>query len=148
MRQPEYTWDEEFGVASCTIFYKDMEFYGHAACHPDDEDMMSRLVGQTIAEMRATIWYLCHVRDNELRPQLQSLYQLYYSMKHSKKFNKKSYEAKMLYRQIHSLENNLNTVKQDIAELKQKLTNYIEQKDLDHKAIKEFRAKKQLVENN
>jgi hypothetical protein len=82
MRKPEYTWDEECGVASCTIFYKDMEFYGQAACHPDDEDMMSRLVGQTIADMRATIWYLRHVRDNELRPQLQSLYQLYYSMKH------------------------------------------------------------------
>ena len=148
MRQPKYDWDEEFGVASCTIFYKDMEFYGQAACHPNDEDMMSRLVGQTIAEMRATIWYLRHVRDNELRPQLQALYQLYYNMKHSKKFNPKSYEAKMLYKQIQLIEKNLDIVKMDIKELYQNLTNYIEQKDLDHQIIKKFREKKQMVENN
>lgn len=148
MKQPVYTWDEELGVATCTIFYKDIEFYGQAICHPDDKDMMSRLVGQTIADMRATLWYLRHVRDNELRPQLQVLYQLYYSMKHSKNFNPKSYEAKMLYKQIHFIEKNLSIVKEDIAELYLRLSNYIEQKDIDHKLIKEFRAKKQMVETN
>jgi hypothetical protein len=146
--KPQYLWSEENGTAFCTIFYKNYTFTGEAQCHPDDRDMMSKLTGQSIAEARAALKYLRFIRDCELRPQLKSLYQLYYSMKHSNKFTPRGYEAKMLYKQIRLIENNLNIVKMDIKELYQKLTNYIEQKDLDHQMIKEFRAKKKLVENN
>ena len=148
MKKPEYTWDPGLGFASCTLYYKNLEFYGSAHCHRDDEDMMSKLTGQTIAEARATIQYLAHIRDNEVRPQLKSLYQLYYSMKHSSKFNPKSYESIMLYRQIHHLEKDLDAVNKEIANIKQMLKEYIEQKEKDHQKIREYHSKKQLDENN
>ena len=67
----EYDWSPEFGWATCTIYDHDTKFYGAAKCHPDDEDMKNRLAGQNIAEARASIQYLKHIRDNELRPQLK-----------------------------------------------------------------------------
>lgn len=148
MKKPEYTWNPELGIAGCTIYYKDIEFYGSAVCHPDDEDMMSKLTGQIIAEARATIAYLVHIRDNEIRPQLKALYQLYYSMKHSKNFTPRSYEAIMLYKQIHHLENDLTEIKLEIANIKKNLKEYIEQKDKDHKAIRSFQQKKLSAEDN
>ena len=74
-KQPEYTWSERYGTATCTLFYKNYEFTGVANCHPDDKDMMSKLTGQTIAEYRATLKYLRFIRDCELQPQLKSLKQ-------------------------------------------------------------------------
>ena len=103
-KQPEYFWNEEHGIASASIYYKNYTFTGKAYCHPEDRDMMSKLTGQTIAEMRATIKYLKFVRDCELQPQLKALKQLYYSMNYSKHFDPKSYEAKMLYKQMNILQ--------------------------------------------
>lgn len=129
MKQPTYIWKPEIGYAGCIIHYNDLEFYGDAICHPDDEDMMSRLTGQKIADARATIQLLSHIRDFELRPQLKILKQLFFSMKHSKQFNKKSYEARMLYRQIRSLENDIATIKKEIADIKQELKKYLSDKE-------------------
>lgn len=136
-KQPEYFWSERYGTASCTLFYKQYEFTGIANCHPDDQDMMSKLTGQIIAEMRATIKYLQFIRDCELRPQLKSLYQLYYSMNHSKYFDPKSYEAKMLYRQISMLKEDLTNIKIEIANIRRSLREYINQKEKDHQKIRE-----------
>ena len=102
--------------------------------------MMSKLTGQTIAEFRATLQYLRHIRDNELQPQLKSLYQLYYSMNRSSKFNPKSYEAKMLYSQIQNLENDLVAIKENIATLSQDLKRYINDKEKSHQLIRNRRA--------
>lgn len=148
-KQPEYTWSERYGTATCTLFYKNYEFTGIANCHPEDKDMMSKLTGQTIAEFRATIKYLRFVRDCELRPQLKSLYQLYYSINRSKNYNKKSYEAKMLYRQIRFLKEDIAVVSEEIDNLKQSLKEYITLKEKDHQQIRAFHAKhQQLDENN
>jgi hypothetical protein len=140
MRQPEYDWNEELGVATCTIFYKDIEFYGQAACHEDDEDMMSELTGLKIAEARATVRYLQHIRDNELQPQLQALYQLYYSMKHSKHFDTKSYPAKMLYHQINSLETQLKETRAQIKALRQGIHDFIQDKEEFAKLVRKKRS--------
>ena len=148
MKQPEYTWDAEYGIATCTIFYNNKTFTGTANCHPEDTDVMSRLTGQIIAETRATISYLSHIRDNELRPQLNSLLQLYYSMNRSKNFNPKSYEAKMLYRQITLIKNDLEAIKEEITNIKQNLKDYINQKELSYKKIREVISKRDLAEYN
>ena len=103
---------------------------------------MSEHTGQFIAEMRASIKVLTHIRDNELRPQLKALYQLYYSMKHSKQFNSKSYESIMLYKHIHSLENDLDTTRKKLAELKQGLKDYIDGKEKLYQRIRKKRAVK------
>ena len=148
MKKPEYLWQPELGIAYCTIYYKDLEFCGMAVCHPDDNDMKSKLTGETIAEARAFISYLLHIRDYEIRPQLKALYQLYYSMKHSSQFTPRSYEAIMLYKQIHNLENDLANIKTEIANTKTFLKEYIAQKEKDHATIREYHKKKISDENN
>ena len=147
-KQPQYFWSKDTGIALATIFYKQYEFTGEAQCHPDDQDMMSKLTGQTIAEYRATIKYLQFVRDCELQPRLKALKQLYYSMNHSKYFDPKSYEVKMLYRQINILKEDLKENKYLIDLTRANLKTYIATKERDHKQLREFIKKRDLAKDN
>ena len=97
-KKPQFMWDEKTGVAVCILQGEYGTFSGEASCHPDDQDMMSEKVGCEIAYSRAMIESLLHIKNNIIKPSLGSLKQLQYSMKHSKKFNPKSYETKMLWR--------------------------------------------------
>ena len=144
----KYNWDLETYSATCTITHNGLEFVGKANCHPEDRDLASTLTGEIIAEARATLLVLRHIRDNELKPQLKSLKQLYYSIKHSKKYNPKSYESYMLYRQIRLLEDELADIKEEIKYIKQELRDYIDLKEKGHQMIREHRARKELAENN
>jgi len=148
IKEPKYYWVEETGEALCEIEYKDRVFIGGASCHPDDRDMMSRLTGTTIAEWRALIKCYTFIRDAEIKPQLKILKQLYHSMDKSKHFNPKSYESIMLFRQIHLLEKDLAGIKQELANAKQNLIEYIQQKEKDHIKIREFQNKKALDDTN
>ena len=147
-KQPEYFWSEENGTAFCTIYYNKYSFMGEAQCHPHDRDMISKLTGQTIAEMRATIKYLRFIRDCELQPQLKALKQLYYSINHSKYFDPKSYEATMLYRQINHLTEDLKENKYLIDLTKSQLEAYLITKERDHQRLREFFKNKKLAEDN
>lgn len=98
MNTPKFKWYGEIGKAICQLHTKYGVFGGTASCHPDDKDMMSEKVGCEIAYSRAAINSLKYERDCIIKPSLKALRQLYFSMKHSKKFNPKSYEAKMLWR--------------------------------------------------
>lgn len=140
----EYIWNEGMGLAECKVYYKDLVFCGDAWCHPEDEDMKSKLTGLTIAEIRATIQVLQHIKNNEVRPQLDVLLQLYNTMKNSKRFNKKSYEMSMIFRRINALKNELDATKKEIAILSKNLRDYIAKKENDHQVI---RAKRLLAEN-
>lgn len=149
MQNIHFDWDEKTGTCGCTLKYKDKCFIGFALCHPDDIDMKNKLMGQIIAEGRATARCLQHIRDNELKPQLRALKQLYYSMNKSKHFNPKSYENIMLYRQIRFLENDLIAIKEELARIKQNIKEYISQKENDHKLIRKYLKKKAtLVEKD
>ena len=129
MIKVDSTWNKEDGLASTIIKYNNKEFIGIALCHPDDEDFKSSWTGTAISEFRAYIAYLKHVRDNELRPHLKCLCQLYYSMNRSKKFNPRGYEAKTLYRAIKRTEKDLKAVQQEIENIKNDLKNYIDNKE-------------------
>ena len=96
MENTKITWDNETKEATCTLYLNNgLSFVGKAKCHPDDEDMVTEKVGCEIALRRATI-LLLKSRKIELQGGYNALHQLYYSMKHSKKFNPKSYENIML----------------------------------------------------
>lgn len=114
----KFNWEEDLGYAQCYIYYKNQVFEGDALCHKDDIEHKSRTVGESLAQFRATRDYLAWVRDNEVLPQLKALNQLYYSMKHSTQFNPKSYEAKMLFRQIRQKEEDIKSIKQLITDLR------------------------------
>ena len=91
--------------------------------------MKSEKTGMFIAEERATIGYLKAIRDNELKPQMKALKQLYYSINKSKHYNPKSYESRTLNRQIKMLEADYNYVRAMIKEHQRDLAKYIDEKE-------------------
>jgi len=109
---------------------------GTAMCHEDDVDMMSWRTGEEIAFKRAKMDALRIHRDCDLKPQLAALKQLYYSMKHSSKFNPNSYENRMLQRQIRAIEFELTTIKEMLVYEHQNLRDYIKGKDKLYQKIR------------
>lgn len=135
------SWDEKSGVALFTIQYKNECFTGTATCCEEDKEFKSEIFGEALAEIRATRKYFAFIRDNEKIPELKALNQLYYSMKHSSQFNPKSYEAKMLFRQIKQREEDLKIIKfliQDLRDQEAMLKRSLER-------TKEHRKKKEPV---
>lgn len=102
-------------------------------------DMMSEKVGCEIACSRALIDSLIYERDCVIKPSLKALRQLYYSMKHSKNFNPKSYEAKMLWSQIRNWEIDLTMVCNMIATERKMLNDYIHTKEALYQNIRKQR---------
>lgn len=131
-------YDEESRITYCYITdEKERMYIGIAMCHEDDIDMLSWRTGDEIAYRRARMDYLRGQRETELKPRLAALKQLYYSMKHSSNFNPKSYENHMLQRQIRLLEFDLATIKEELANSRKNLKDYINGKDKIYKRIRE-----------
>ena len=146
IKDTKFHWHPEDGVAVCVLTNEQGKvFVGEAFCHPDDLDMLSERTGCEIAFRRARIEYLRATRDNEIKPALRSLKQLYYSMKLSSQFNPNSYENIMLQRHIRSLEFDLTTIKEILVDELQRLREYIKGKD---KVYQKIRLKNSQAENN
>ena len=138
--EPIFSWDEEQGLASCILTDGKQVYTGIAQCHPEDVDMMSEKTGCEIAFKRAKIEALRALRD-ELKIRLSTLKQLYHSMNISHRFNEKSYENKMLQRQIRSINFDLTTTKEIIASEEQNLREYLKNKDEFYVKIRRMRKK-------
>ena len=142
MKQPTFKWDAETGTATYTIWDADGVMHtGTAVCHADDADMMNERTGLEIACRRAQISAykaFKYKTENEL----SALKQLYYSMKHSSKFNPKAYESVMLYRQIRLKEEDLATVKEIITRERLNLKIYIAEKEAFYKQLRILRKRK------
>ena len=80
----------------------------------------------------------CH-KKYCLLPSLKSLQQLKYSMKHSTKFNPKSYENKMLNRQIQLWETDIKNITQMIKQMEQCLKDYINSKEQAYQMFRKYR---------
>ena len=142
--KPIYDWNAEEFSALCTLTDRNEVFYGFATAHPNDQDLANEYTGLHIAENRALIKALQHRKNYVLTPGLKSLKHLYYSMKQSTHFNSKSYEAKMLNRQIQQYEDDIEATKQMIAEIKKHLKEYIEGKDSAYKKTRKRMATQNL----
>lgn len=138
--EPIFSWDEEQGLASCILTDGKQVYTGIAQCHPEDVDMMSEKTGCEIAFKRAKIEALRALRD-ELKIRLSTLKQLYHSMNISHRFNEKSYENKMLQRQIRNINFDLTTTKEIIASEEQNLRKYLKNKDEFYVKIRRMRKK-------
>ena len=136
MNTPKFEWYEEDRQAICKLHTKYGIFTGIASCHPDDEDMMSEKVGCEIAYSRAAIESLKYERDNVIKPSLKALKQLYYSMNRSKRFNPKSYEYKMLKRQIECWEFDLAMIGDMIDTERTWIRDYINTKEALYQNIR------------
>ena len=137
MKQPYFNYEAEHAVCIAT---DDMgrEFKGEAWCAKDDLDFESELTGYTIAEYRAQIAAAKTYR-NDLRIKLSALKQLYYSMKHSSHFNPKSYEAKMLFKQMKRTQEDLDIAIHQLAVLKVELYEFIQDKETFYQKLRKAR---------
>lgn len=137
-RLPEYSYEN--GHAICKVTTPEGQvFKGEAFLHEDDKDFESPLTGQQIAEMRAII-DMYKEETIILKAQLKALNQLYYSMKHSKKFEPKSYENIMLQRQIRLITEDLESTKQQLSVAKLDLHEYLLVKDKIRNKVRKNRA--------
>ena len=134
--RPIFHYDKETGCSTCVIETKYGKFSGTACCHPDDMDMASEKVGCEIAYSRAAIDSLKYERDNVIKPSLKALKQLYYSMNRSKRFNPKSYEYKMLRRQIECWEFDLAVIGDMIDTERTWIRDYINTKEALYQNIR------------
>ena len=139
----EFNFDEENGTTICVMKYDNRDFMGTAVCAPEDMDYHSKKTGQEIAFNRASVEVLKYDKFC-LTQELKGLKSLYYSIKHSKKYNPKSYEAIMLRHQMNMRENDIAQLKVDIKTTQQYIKNYINQKD---KAYKIWRKLKKEQDN-
>ena len=139
-----YKWDPEEGSAIVKIENKDgYIFMGSAHCHPDDKEHMSEHIGLEIAEIRARLNMLRHIRDNETIPALRAMEHVFSNMKTSKQFNPKSYEARMVRRQVNILKGDLAAIKSMISHYK----SYIKELSESAISIKEIKDKIQMDKN-
>ena len=120
-------------------------FTGEAVCHDEDKDMMSEKTGCEIAYHRALVSYLKHLRDNEIKPAVAALKEYYYTMKHSKRHNPKSYESMMLQRKLKEKEADLDSVKIMIENELLFIKNYIDKKEKAYQTIRANRKIKEIV---
>lgn len=136
----DYAFDKESGVTTCEICNKTTGdlWVGAAICHSDDNDMMSEKTGKEIAFRRAEIAAL-QWQKQQLKVELKSLKQLYYSMDRSKKFNPKSYEARMLRRQISQREDDIAGFTEIIEIKKLDLKDFIDSKDEFYQTVRKNR---------
>lgn len=126
----------------CTISDdKGNTFIGKAKCHLQDQEFESEKVGYMIASHRAIIKALKFRINNHLRPTLKVFNSLLDSMKQSKHFNKKSYEAKRIFRTINNLELEIQALKEMIREIEEELKHFLEEKDKFRTRIKALRNK-------
>lgn len=147
MKQPKeqtlFDWDEETGIATCILIDKNnRSFYGKAACHPEDKDMKSEKTGGEIALRRAYISALKFYRDNDVKNTLKEFKRFYYSVINNQQYDPDSFLAKRLFNHIRKLEKELENIKILIKEQQQDLNDYIENKDIFYKQVRNHREKR------
>ena len=132
--QYKHRWNPDTGISICTIEYNGFKFYGYAQCAPEDDPYKSELTGGNISTWRAELKLLKHIKRCETEPKIAALRHVFFTMKHSKQYNSKSYEAKRLFQEYINLLNELEEINAQIKDTEQTITTYIEAKDKISKA--------------
>lgn len=123
MAKWKYSYDS--GHAKATLLLDGREFVGEAHLHPEDAENESQRKGYTLAETRAYIKVLQHHIQNELKPALKALKHLNCCIQQSKNYNPKSYEARMLTRNLRLLDEELQECKSELNILKDQYHAYL-----------------------
>ena len=141
MIEPKYTWDEATRTATCILVKgrDGREYIGTATCHPDDEDMMSKMTGFSIATLRAELEELKDMR-REIEITVKSYAHLYSIMSKSKKFNSESYEARTLRRKLYHAQEDLACMRESILDKRAEIKWYIDEKEKFYTTIRKNRA--------
>ena len=103
-------------------------FTGYAYLHPDDKDIESNYAGCRYAEMRAGIKYMKE-KVKITKYQLQPLKRIYNDLSQKKYYNKNNNGFKMLEKEIYKLEDDIETYKNNIKTLTERLQKAIDSRD-------------------
>lgn len=125
------------GDTWCYLRYKGQQFTGHTRCLPEDEEFWSENVGCFIAETRAGIKRLKHIKK-QLVPTLKTLEDFEKTLKCCKDYNPNSFEAKRLRKEIYIQRKKINEINSIIKDEQDYLTQYIQGKE---KLYQRLRAK-------
>lgn len=128
-KEPDYSWNEELGESTCTLYYNNHEFVGKSKCHEYDNDFKSERTGLHIAYSRAYIQYLKYVRDCEALPRYKALKHLYGTVKESPRFYDTSYAGARIIKELKNAEEELETIRALIKMNIEDLSLYIKEKD-------------------
>lgn len=103
-------------------------FTGYAYLHPDDEYIKSNYAGCRYAEMRAGIKYMKE-KVKITKYQLQPLKRIYNDLSQKKYYNKNNNGFKMLEKEIYKLEDDIETYKNNIKTLTERLQKAINSRE-------------------
>lgn len=140
-----FDWDDDKGLATAIIEYKDKIYVGTAQCHPDDKDFKSMLTGQEIAYRRASIKMLSDIKKSEMMPGLQALKDYLYSINKGQYFDKKNPMVKILYHNINIRQSEVDMVTAMIKNQRNELSEYLKNKD---KLYTQLRAKRARMDKS
>ena len=141
MKKTIYSWDEDTGVATCSIFYQDKEYKGQAICHQEDKDFQSRLIGSDLAYLRACIKLLQGIKQSK-RDELKGVKSVYYSLTPSPRFNPNSFETHMIKQRIEELEEDIEVSKSLIQNLQTQIKKSIDTSDEFYKSVRKDRERR------
>lgn len=139
-KAPFYTYEEETGCATCILEIDGMSFVGVARCHPEDMDMRNHTTGEWIAYMRAAKKAIQH-EIYIAKIKLKAVEDCYSNMISSPKFNKKSYEARMMRKKIYFLREELEDFKHSKRVVEENINDFIKEKDKFYTQLRRLRAK-------
>ena len=129
--KPTYSYDQYSGITTCTLRDKSNNVVtGTAKLHPL-EQVESQRVGEYIATTRAEIKYYKLIRRQEILPKLNTLKHLYACIANtnSKKYNKDSEEAQLVWRQYWIAHAEYHALGDMIESLEMALREYIKARD-------------------
>ena len=133
----KYDWDEETGIATCTITKGSVSYTGIAICHENDKDMKNEKTGCTIATIRAEI--ACYVAErNALAAQSQVLSELILS----NKAHKKDRVFRTIVKKDKDIASKLEQTRIRISILRNDLHELIQKKEALYQKIRSNRLRK------
>lgn len=114
------------GLTVCKLFSEStgMTFYGEARCHEEDKDNYNPMVGEQIATARAHIALLRYCK-NSLKNIAENQKHILDCATHSKKFNPKSNEYRLLKRNFYQTIEDIKTIEEEIKANQDYLKYYI-----------------------
>ncbi len=147
--EPIFNYNEHRGTTICTISDGQNTFIGKAKCHPDDRDCMSEFTGCEIAERRAKIKILQHIKNNQIIPQIQAYEHLISTMLNSKQLNPQSYEFTRIKAEYDNLLAQYAIIKEKIKNSQNKLKEYLTNREKVNKFIrlKKTKEKEKLFQD-
>lgn len=130
----ESVFDEKTGKSYITICYKNKFYTGFARLHPDDADKASKFAGCRFAEERACIKALkAELKEKKHNcEECRKFVKVITSYAH---FDPKSYEARMMFRQLNRRIKEVNNLIDEINERESNLQASIRRQGLITNAL-------------